>query len=308
MTTTSRTRLPRVILAGALVLVPLEAEDPPDFEALRVKASIGDLEARYQLGRACLRGEGVPRNLPEAHALLKAAAEAGHAEAQGAYGYMLARGLGAPLDETAGCEWIKKSAETGVVSSQLNLGIMTLRGQGTPRDPSAGLTLIQKAAEQGNLEAQVRLAEAYYFGEDGLIPKSPEKAAPWALKAAERGSAWAQNLVGNMKEHGLGVPRDPAGAVSFFRKAAAQGEAKAQANLGRLLHSGLDVTLDRSEAYYWLRASGDQGEVTGRNLFAELEAGFTKEEKEAAEQRLKDKPPPRATTVRKAGPGPPIPR
>ena len=83
---------------------------------------------------------------------------------------------------------------------------------------------------------------------------------------------------------------------------------KAQANLGRLLHSGLDVALDRVEAYYWLKASAAQGEVTGRNLFAELQAGFTKEETEAGEQRLKDRPPPRPPAARQAGPGPPIPR
>lgn len=305
----SRTRLRWLLVTVALLLLPLKAEEPPmDLEALRVRAGTGDVLAQYQLGRACMRGDGVPRNLPEAHTLLKAAAESGHAEAQGAYGFMLAKGMGAPLDEKAGIEWIRKSADAGVVSSQLNLGIMTLRGQGTTRNPAAGLVLIQKAAEQGSLEAQARLAEAYYFGESGLVTKSAEKAAPWALKAAEAGSAWAQNLVGNMKEHGLGLPRDPTGAVSFFRKAAAQGDAKAQANLGRLLHSGPDVPLDRAEAYYWLRASADQGEVTGRNLFAELEAAFTKEEREAGEQRLKDKPPPRSTTVRKPGPSAPSPR
>jgi TPR repeat protein len=277
-------------------------------EALRLRAGGGDVRAQFQLGRAYLRGEGVPKNLPEAHTLLKSAAEAGHAEAQGAYGFILTRGLGVPLDEKAGFEWIKKSADAGVVSSQLNLGIMTLRGQGTEQDTAAGLALIQRAAEQGHLDAEARLAEAYYFGENGLVPRSSEKAAPWALKAADGGSAWAQNLVGNMKEHGLGLSRDPAGAIAFFRKAAVQGDARAQANLGRLLHSGTDVVLNRVEAYYWLRASADQGEVTGRNLFSELEAGFTKEEREAAEQRLKDSPPPRATPRRTRGPGPPVPK
>jgi uncharacterized protein len=302
-------KLPWYLVAALFVLALLRAAEPPlDVAALRAKAAGGDHAAQYQLGRAFLRGEGVPKDLPEAHALLKAAAEAGHAEAQGAYGFMLARGLHAPLDEKGGFDWIKKSADAGVVSARLNLGIMTLRGQGTSSDPAAGLVLIQKAAEQGSLDAQVRLAEAYYFGENGLIPKSPEKAAPWALKAAEAGSAWAQNLVGNMKEHGLGLSRDPGGAVAAFRKAALAGDAKAQANLGRLLHSGLDVPLDRIEAYYWLKASAAQGEVTGRNLFAELQAGFTKEETEAGEQRLKDRPPPRPPAVRQAGPGPPIPR
>jgi hypothetical protein len=109
-----------------------------------------------------------------------------------------------------------------------------------------------------------------------------------------------------MKEHGLGLDRDPVGALDAYRQAARQGDPKAQSNLGRLLHNGMGVPADRTEAYYWLRASADQGEVTARNFLAEVEAGFTDEQRAAAEDRLRQSPPPTAAPRR--GPGPPIPR
>ncbi|MFN0128991.1 MAG: tetratricopeptide repeat protein [Verrucomicrobiales bacterium] len=302
----------RVTILVGLWFVPwsLAADVPTDWELLKTKAEAGDHKASYELGRAYLRGEGVPRNLVEAKRLLEPAANAGHPEAMGAYGVMLARGLGVNADPAAGYAFIAKAAEAGVLSARLNQGIMMLRGQGTTRDVAAGLRLMTLAAEAGHADAQARLAEVYYFGEDGLVPKSEKAAAPWALKAAEGGHAWAQNLVGTMKEHGLGMERDPVGASAFYRRAALQGNAKAQSALGRMLHNGLSIVRDRIEAYYWLRASADQGEVTARNFFAEVESGFTPEEREAGEKRLRESPPPteQSATRPRRGPGPPIPR
>jgi len=294
-------------LALALGLVPLRAEDSREkIDALRQRAEQGELDARFELGRAFLRGEIVPRDLTEAKRLLEPAAATGHAEAMGAYGFMLARGLGVEVDAAAGFDLIRRAADGGVVTARLNQGIMMMRGQGTPADVPGGLALITQAAEAGLVEAQARLAEAYYLGEEGRVPKSDEAAAPWALKAADAGHAWAQNLVGTMKEHGLGMEQDPGGAEAYYRRAANQGDAKAQSALGRLLHNGVGIAPDRPEAYYWLRASAEQGEVTARNFFAEVEAGFSEEERQAGEQRLRDAPPP--TTRRRPGPGPPIPR
>jgi len=295
-----------------MALCPLRADDipPAELASLRQRAKAGENEARFELGRAYLRGERVPRDLPEARRLLQPAAEAGHHEAMGAYGVMLARGLGVAADAPAGFVLIRKAADAGVLSALLNQGIMTLRGQGTAADVAGGLALITQAAERGHVDAQVRLAEAYFLGEGGLVPKSEKTAAPWALKAAEMGHAWAQNLVGTMKEHGLGMARDPHGAADYYRRAAVQGDPKAQASLGRLLHSGLGVVADRVDAYYWLRASADQGEVTARNFLADVDAGFTDQEREAGEQRLRESPPSKndASTANRRGPGPPIPK
>jgi TPR repeat protein len=300
---------PSVALGLSLgTLSVLGMEGVPDVAGLRQKAAAGSAEAGYELGRAFLRGEEVPRNLAEASTLLRSAAEFGHVEAMGAYGYMMARGLGMEANEKTGFDWIRKSAEAGSVSALLNQGIMTMRGQGVSGDPLAGMALLKQAAERGSVDAQARVAEAYFFGEDGLVAKSEDEAALWAQRAAEAGHAWSQNLVGTMKEHGLGQALDLAGALEFYRRSAEQGNAKAQASLGRLLHNGTGGAADRIGAYYWLKAGAEQGEVTARNFFGEVESGFTAEERAAGEQKLRDVPPPKPRSFRRVGPGPAIPK
>ena len=185
-----------VVLGLSLGAISLPGMDGlSDVAGLRQKAADGSVEARYELGRALLRGEEVPRNLAEASTLLRSAAEARHVEAMGAYGFMLARGLGMEANQPVGFDWIRQSAEAGSVSALLNQGIMTMRGQGVSGDPVAGMGLMKQAAERGSVEAQARVAEAYFLGEDGLVAKSEEEAAPWAQRAAEAGHAWSQNLV-----------------------------------------------------------------------------------------------------------------
>ena len=64
----------------------------------------------------------------------------------------------------------------------------------------------------------------------------------WYRKAAERGSAEAQNNLGLMYALGRGVAQDDAEAVKWFRKAAKQGYAPAQNNLGAMRRQGRGVT------------------------------------------------------------------
>ena len=283
--------LPRwaVLAAGAGLLCmgpPATAgESPPDIPALKAKAAAGDPDARFLLGRALLRGEGAPKDLPEALRLLQAAAEAGHAGAMGAYGFMLSRGLGTGKNEAGAIDWLRKSAALGVATSQLNLGIMTLRGMGTPQNTAEGLALIKQAAMAGQAEAMVRLAEAWHFGEPGLAP-DPAKAVIWAEQAAAAGNPQGQNLMGMMREHGLGVEKNDSLAAAWYRKSAMQHHAKAQANLGRLLSNGRGVTVDRVEAWFWLRVSAHDGEITARNFLPEFKLGLSAAELEEAEKRV----------------------
>lgn len=286
---TSLTHFRQALVAGSIMLLSVVRAEKPAFDEgmLRTRIAAGNIAAQYQLGRAFLRGEGVPRDLHQALALLKGAAEAGNAEAKGAYGFMIAKGMAVPADEAAGLEWIRKSAEAGVPASKLNLGIMTLKGQGTRMDQTAGLKLMTEAATLGNVDAQVRLAETYHFGGNGVAP-SPDQAAVWALKAAEANNAWAQNLVGTMKEHAMGMPLDLKAAAGFYRRSAEQGEAKAQSNLGRLLSNGRAGVTDKVAAWYWLRLSALQAEITAVNFLPEFKPALSAQEFEQAEKRVTD--------------------
>ena len=61
------------------------------------------------------------------------------------------------------------------------------------------------------------------------------------LKAAERGSAYAQYHLGLMYKNGLGVQQSDTEAVKWYQKAAEQGDADAQNNLGVMYRKGLGV-------------------------------------------------------------------
>ena len=54
------------------------------------------------------------------------------------------------------------------------------------------------------------------------------EAVKWFRKAAERGDADAQFMLGTFYENGEGVPQDYAEAVKWLRKAAEQGHAEAE--------------------------------------------------------------------------------
>jgi len=76
---------------------------------------------------------------------------------------------------------------------------------------------------------------------------------------AEQGDAEAQNSLGVMYDHGLGVPEDDAEAVTWYRRAAEQGLAVAQFNLGWMYAEGEGVPRDYVEAMTWFRLAAEQG-------------------------------------------------
>lgn len=85
------------------------------------------------------------------------------------------------------------------------------------------------------------------------------EAVPWLRKAAENGSATAQNLYGYMLQHGRGTRIDPAAAAAWFRRAAAQRYAEAEYNLGWILFYGTGIARNPPAAVTWLRRAARQG-------------------------------------------------
>ena len=81
-----------------------------------------------------------------------------------------------------------------------------------------------------------------------------------ARMAADQGVAKAQNNLGNMYYHGLGVAQDYAKAAKWYRKAADQGHANAQFNLGGMYVNGQGVRLDYIQAHMWWNLAVSQGD------------------------------------------------
>jgi len=82
------------------------------------------------------------------------------------------------------------------------------------------------------------VAEWFKKGMDAFNIQNFAEAIEWLRKAAERGHAGAQNVMGISYRLGYGVQQDYAKAADWFRKAAAQGFEQAQKFLDELKKEG----------------------------------------------------------------------
>lgn len=100
-----------------------------------------------------------------------------------------------------------------------------------------------------------------------------DEALPLLRVAAEGGLATAEDGLGIVFLHGLGVAEDAATARLWFEKAAAQGLPSAQSKLGWLYRNGLGgLARDPAEAARWFERAAAQGSEEGRYNLAGLYA------------------------------------
>lgn len=118
-------------------------------------------------------------------------------------------------------------------------------GGPTPRDPKTPV------------EAYC-LGLAYTTGK-GSVRIDDIAAAQFYRRAAEKGHAPAQTVLGYLYEKGQGVSPDPAQAVVWYRKAADQGLPDALFNLGRVYQHGVGVKADLGEAKKWYQLAAAKG-------------------------------------------------
>lgn len=91
-----------------------------------------------------------------------------------------------------------------------------------------------------------------------------EQALPYCLEAAQKGDAYAQNIMGVSQTLEAATAQDAAKAVNWFRKAAAHGFAPAQNNLAVAYATGFGVKQNDSKATDWWRQAAVQGDPDAR--------------------------------------------
>ena len=131
-------------------------------------------------------------------------------------------------------------------------------------DYIAAISFFKKSAEQGNAKAQDNLGAMYAHGLG--VTQDYKQAMYWLQKSAAQGFAEAQSNLGAMYARGLGVTQDYKQAVSWYEKSAAQGFADAQHNLGVMYGKGLGVTQDYIEAYKWHSIASAYGMEESRDI------------------------------------------
>jgi len=139
---------------------------------------------------------------------------------------------------------------------------------------------LSKAAERGHAGAQFLLGIEYKYGHD--LPKSELEAAKWFLKAAEQGVAQAQVSLSFMYYGGEGVPKNEDEALKWGRKAAAQGNRNGFfSGISNVFHKDVEISAETVQRYQRLADLGDAaGQVSLGNLYAKGD-GVMKDEVEA---------------------------
>lgn len=137
----------------------------------------------------------------------------------------------------------------------------------------------QPLAEKGDANAEVWLAR-------GLLQAGKAKEAiPWLERAAEKGHAEAQALLGLAYLTGRGVDRAPTEALKRLKPAAEKGYPKAEALLALALLNTAEVRDEAEGRRITLKAAAD-GDPLGQALLGELllfgRAGMAKNEAEGA--------------------------
>ncbi|MDR3182095.1 MAG: sel1 repeat family protein [Planctomycetaceae bacterium] len=113
-------------------------------------------------------------------------------------------------------------------------GVSLLGGLGVDKkqDPEEAVKYLRKAADKGIADAQLLLGKCYVLGEG--VPEDFEEAAKWYRKAAQQGYAEAQFKLAQLYQTGLGVEEDLTEAAKWYRQAAQQGDEKAKENLKKV--------------------------------------------------------------------------
>ena len=140
-------------------------------------------------------------------------------------------------------------AKAGDANAEFQLALRLMNGSGgVQQDTREAMIEFQKAAEKGNAEAQYMLGQIYEDGGMGMaVPDSD--------------GSYTNGRVVNFHP----VPNDFGLAAKWYRMAAKQGTALAQNHLGLIYADGRGVPQDYAEAYFWLSLASANGSHSSTN-------------------------------------------
>jgi TPR repeat protein len=150
---------------------------------------------------------------------------------------------------------LRTRAEAGEAAAMYEYGLRHVQGEGMPQDGHAGYDWLLKAAERGHAQAQFLV---------GAMSTDPVTAARYRRIAAEQGHVGAQFDLGVCYETGQGVEADVAAAMHWYGRAMAQGNMAAHYNFGKLWSFGGDGVVDADTHADWFRARADEGDAVAQ--------------------------------------------
>lgn len=163
--------------AGLMRTTDVMALGSGEIEALRAKATAGDLRSQLSLAEAYVDGRGVRADMAQAAKWYESAANQGDSEAQNTIGAFYLHGAGVTRDPATACKWFAKSAAQQNVRGMGNLGTCYDAGVGVEKDLSKAARLYEQAASAGDLQSMLNIGIDYWQGEG--VGKDLAKAYMW---------------------------------------------------------------------------------------------------------------------------------
>lgn len=247
-------------------------------------------EEQYELARRYYWGNGVEQNYNQAFFCYQKAAEQGYLNAQNKLGLCYGKGIGVRQDYSQAAHWYQKAAEQGCKFAQFNLGFCYETGQGVKQDYIQAIYWYKRATEHEHevakrrlsicyekirggtqdytqseeqeeptsAEEQYKLAERYYYGNDG-VERDYSQAVYWYQEAAEQGHREAQYELAELYDYSDNEELEKEAAY-WYQKAAEQGHKDAQFSLALCYTYGTGgVEEDHKQAAYWYQKAAEQG-------------------------------------------------
>ena len=156
-----------------------------------------------------------------------------------------------------------KAAKKGHAKAQFKLGLLHLNLFNDLKDTEYAVSAVEwliSAAEGGYNKAYKFLSEAYNSGNSYLV-KDMDKAAKYALLAAEQGSFEMASVVADYCLKGLFDERNIKKAFLVIKSFAKEGDGRSENNLACLYAAGVGVLKDMEKAFYWFERAAVSGEA-----------------------------------------------
>ena len=243
-------------------------------------AKAGVPMAMYDTGLNYERGQGVQQDIKRALSWLEKSAESEHPDACLELGNIYCWGLyGVEQDQNKSLKYYQQGAELGENRSKTGLAEFYIEGKIVEKDLEKAKKLYQeafdnyyeKAVVDNDCVAQFWLGTIY---SDGLpildIAVDYNQAAEWYLKAALQNHDDAQNNLGIMYTHGMGVVQDYKQAFEWFVKASERKNVVAMSNVANCYYSGKGVEQDYGKAAEYHSRAAHLGYANSQEVLGEM--------------------------------------
>jgi TPR repeat protein len=160
---------------------------------------------------------------------------------------------------------LRGKAEGGDSLAQYEYAIMLIIGRGMPRDVAQGVEWLKRAAKRGEADAQYLLGLYHVDGSNGM-KKDIKEAKKWLSLAADSGKKEAEFLLGRL----FYEEKKYIEAMPWLERAAKQNFLRANTYIGVMHLRGWGVTKNEAKGIEWIRQAAEKKDATALMMLGNL--------------------------------------